>query len=215
MLTKEDLLTCSEAPNMNDISLELYRDFAETYLIPRRFHYDFIDGDTMDLRFTEWGIYHMLSIHHIDHSIKKNRFFQRIKDGLSFSDFEVDRGKKLRLKKEKKRITMFSCVYNSLVMGTMFYLPSGHVRNTAEVDMDYISHMKMKNNSPTGITYNGINIGIRKCDDVYVPLTVLVSSHSNLEEYIRNEEIKLVKKLCIIDEQDNIIDEKNYSFIMQ
>ena len=62
MLTKDDLLTCCEAPNINDVSLELYRNFSETYLIPRKFHYEFLDGSVMNLEFTEWGIYHMLSI---------------------------------------------------------------------------------------------------------------------------------------------------------
>lgn len=95
----------------------------------------------MDLAFTEWGIYHMLSIYHI------------------------------------------ACVYNTLLTGSMFYLPSSHVRNTAEVEMDYIAFQKLRNVSPTGITYNGINVGIRECGDFYVPLTILISTNSNVVEY--------------------------------
>lgn len=99
----------------------------------------------MDLAFTEWGIYHMLSIYHI------------------------------------------ACVYNTLLTGSMFYLPSSHVRNTAEVEMDYIAFQKLRNVSPTGITYNGINVGIRECGDFYVPLTILISTNSNVVEYIKDE----------------------------
>ena len=186
MLTKEDLLTCTKTPHMNDISLRLYIDFAESYLLSRTFHYEFLDGSSIDLKFTEWGIYHMLSIQHIDRKINSNTFFQKVKDGLSFASFESDISKKKRFKKQKKRITMFACVYNTLTNGTMFYLPSGQVQNTARVKADYISYMKLINIAHTGTTYNGVNIGIRKCEDVYIPLTVLISANSNVEEYIMN-----------------------------
>lgn len=141
MLTKEDLLTCSEVPNIRDVSLELYRDFSRTYLIPRKFHYEFLDGSEMDLEFTEWGIYHMLSIQHINRRISKLRFFENIDAGLSFSTFRDDPILKRRFKNEKKRITMFACVYNTLLTGTMFYLPTGKVRETADVEMDYIASL--------------------------------------------------------------------------
>lgn len=213
MLTKEDLLTCCEAPNIKDISLELYRDFSETNLIPRKFHYEFLDGSVMDLEFTEWGIYHMLSIQHIDNHISKMKFFSEIKNGLSFSTFQADSRKNRRFRGEKKRITMFACMYNTLLTGTMFYIPSGQVRNTAEVEMDYISYKKIKNVAPTGITYNGINVGIRKSDSgAYVPLTILISPNSDIEEYIKTEELKIVKKLSVRDDQGNVIEERSYNF---
>lgn len=104
MLTKEELLTCCEAPNINDVSLELYREFSETYLIPRKFHYDFLDGSSMELIFTEWGIYHMLSIQHIDNRISKMNFFAEIKNGLSFRTFQADSRKKKRFKGEKSEL---------------------------------------------------------------------------------------------------------------
>lgn len=49
MFTKEALLSCSTAPNINSISLELYKEFSEEYLIPNIFHYDFLDGDSIDI----------------------------------------------------------------------------------------------------------------------------------------------------------------------
>lgn len=51
---------------------------------------------------------------------------------------------------------MFACVYYVLLNGTIFYLPNKRVRNTAEVEMDYIVYQKLENISPHGITYNGI-----------------------------------------------------------
>ena len=166
MLTEEDLLMCTEAPNINDVSLELYKDFSEKYLMDRLFCYEFTDGSTINIQFTEWGIYHMLGIQHIDNRIKKTKFFEEIDNGLSFDTFRSDTKKRKRFKQQKKRITMFSCVYNTLINGKIFYLPSGKVQNTADVEVDYIAYDKLINISPTGTTYNGINVGIRKIDAI-------------------------------------------------
>ena len=90
MLTKEELLDLDNLPLIKDVSLELYRDFSLTYLIPRKFMYHFSDVTSMNVEFEEWGIYHMLGIQHIDYRIKNDEFFQKIDDGLSFADFKVD-----------------------------------------------------------------------------------------------------------------------------
>ena len=66
MLTKEDLLVCQAPPNIKDVSLALYKAFAKEYLIGRIFRYTFTDGSVLNVQFTEWGIYHMLAIQHIN-----------------------------------------------------------------------------------------------------------------------------------------------------
>jgi hypothetical protein len=114
MLAKEDLLVCKTPPNIRDVSLQLYKEFAETYLIDKIFHYSFLDGTELDVEFTEWGIYHMLSIQHINGKINRNNFFQEISNGLSFDDFVKDKSINNRFKKYKKRITLFACVYDTL-----------------------------------------------------------------------------------------------------
>lgn len=102
MFTKEALLSCSTAPNINSISLELYKEFSEEYLIPNIFHYDFLDGASIDIEFTEWGIYHMLSIQHIDRRVKKTRFFSEIeRDYLSIRSERTE--KRIRDLRKKKR----------------------------------------------------------------------------------------------------------------
>lgn len=208
MLTTEDLLSCDKVPNICDVSLELYKDFSNKYLLDKVFTYEFTDGDSINVRFTEWGIYHMLAIQHIDNHIKKTKFFSEIDNGLSFDTFKCDLKKNIRFKRQKKRITMFACVYNTLLNGMMFYLPSGKVKNTAEVEVDYISYDKLMNVSQTGTTYNGINIGLRKIDENFIPLTILVSTNSNIEEYIENEQVKIIKCLTIRDNNNNVILEK-------
>lgn len=64
------------------------------------------------------------------------------------------------------------------------------------------------NVSQTGTTYNGINIGLRKIDGNFIPLTILVSTNSNIEEYIENEQVKIIKCLTIRDNNNNVILEK-------
>lgn len=161
MLTKEDLLVCDILPNIKNVSLKLYKEFVEEFLLGKVFHYTFTDGTDLCVEFTEWGSYHMLCIQHINGRIGGESFFDKIDEKLSFHDFETDNAMKFRFKKHKKRIAMFACVYNTLVNGKVFYIPSGKVYGTASVRMDYIVYQSISNISPTGITQNGINIGIR------------------------------------------------------
>lgn len=212
MLTKEDLLMCDTPPNIRDVSLELYKAFAEEYLIGKVFHYTFFDGTELNLEFTEWGIYHMLGIQHINGKIGSDTFFNRISEGLTFADFQKKKSMDNRFKKAKKRITSFACMYNCLKTGTVFYIPSGKVNGTVSVYMNYIVHRKINNISPTGITQNGINIGIRREKGIYTPLTILISKASDLEEYIKTEDLKIIKSLEIKDKSGSIIDSISYEF---
>lgn len=208
MLTKEDLLELDSTPLLKNVSLELYRDFSLTYLMPRKFLYHFSDGTTMNVEFEEWGIYHMLAIQHIDNRIKNNKFFQRISEGLSFTDFKIDNAINDRFKNQKKRIAMFACTYNTLRKGQAFYIPSGKVKNTNNVEVDYILYRSLQNN---GGNNNGMNVGIRFEDGKYVPLTILISKQSALMDYVDIENFKLVEKLEIFNDSGNIIETISYS----
>ncbi|WP_024348484.1 hypothetical protein [Lacrimispora indolis] len=114
MFTKEDLLICSSAPHIKDVSLQLYKEFSEDVLFKRSFHYFFNDGTNIVVKFSEWGVYHMLAIQHIDYKIKKDNFFNRIDDGLCFDDFKKENAIKARFREQKARITMFSCLYQNI-----------------------------------------------------------------------------------------------------
>ena len=116
MLRKEDLIVCNVPPNIKDISLELYKEFAEEYLIEKIFHYTFWDGTELTLEFTEWGIYHMLGIQHINGKISRETFFEKISSGLSFSDFEEKQSMKNRLKKVTSGIKILPIQEMSLLM---------------------------------------------------------------------------------------------------
>lgn len=208
MLTKEELLELDSTPLLKNVSLELYRDFSLTYLMPRKFLYHFSDGTTLNVGFEEWGIYHMLAIQHIDNRIKNNKFFQKISEGLSFTDFKINNAINDRFKKQKKRIAMFACTYNTLRKGQAFYIPSGKVKNTNNVEVDYILYRPLQNN---GGNNNGMNVGIRLEDGKYVPLTILISKQSALMDYVDIENFKLVEKLEIFDDSGKIIETISYA----
>ncbi len=212
MLTKEALLELGSAPLLKDVSLELYREFSLTYLLPRKFLYHFSDGTTINVEFEEWGIYHMLGIQHVNNRIRNKAFFKKIEDGLSFADFKIDDAIKNRFKKQKKRIAMFACTYNTLRKGRVFYIPSGKVKNTKDVEVDYIMYRTLHNNSGNNNgNMNGMNVGIRLENDKYVPLTILISKQSGLMDYVDIEDFKLVEKLEIFDDLGNIIETISYA----
>ena len=206
MLTKEELLDLDAPPLIKNVSLELYKEFSVSYLLPRRFVYHFSDGSKINIEFTEWGIYHMLSIQHINSRIKNNEFFQKIDNGLTFDDFKVDNSVKARFKDQKKRISMFACIYNTLCKGQTFYIPSGKVKNTNNVKVNYILYRTLDNN-------NGMNLGVRQESGKFVPLTILISKQSSLMNYVDVENFKLVEKLEITDMMGNIIETISYALI--
>lgn len=204
MLTKEELLELDMPPLIKNVSLKLYKEFSNDYLLARKFIYYFSDGSKINVEFTEWGIYHMLSIQHINNRIRSSEFFQEIDEGLTFDDFKTDNAIKARFKDQKKRISMFACIYNTLRKGQAFYIPSGKVKNTNNVKVDYILYRTLENN-------NGMNVGIRQELDKFIPLTVLISKQSSLMNYVDVENFKLVEKLEITDMTGIIIETISYA----
>lgn len=53
MLHSNDLLTIETMPSWSDISLALYKEFSEQYLIPTIFRYYLENGESIDVRFEE------------------------------------------------------------------------------------------------------------------------------------------------------------------
>lgn len=195
-------MVCNSTPHINDVSLLLYKDFSEKILFKRHFHYFFNDGTNIVVEFREWGIYHLLAIQHINYKIKKDNFFNEIDSGLCFDDFRKENGMKARFRSQKERITMFSCLYQTLRVGNAFYLPSGKVKNTNDVSVDYLIFNIVDN--------KGMNVGIRFEDNAYILLTILISKANNQKKYLEDANLKLVRKLEITDENENILEEFTY-----
>lgn len=187
MLTKDDLYNQSTVPNIKNISLKLYKEFSEHVLMKKIFTYNFEDNTSIKVDFREWGIYHMLAVHHINYNIDKNKFFEEINNGLELSSFEETNSMNSRYKKYKKRITMFACVYYVLKHGEMHYLPTGKVPNTKNVKSDYILLCD--------IGSKGMNIGMLQVGDRFVPITILISGQSKRELYIEGSVSKTIKSI--------------------
>lgn len=198
MLTKEDLLTQNVLPHIKDVSLKLYKDFSVDILFNRKFQYFFNNGTNITVEFREWGIYHMLSIQHINGRIGKNNFFNFIDNGLELTSFDSDNSIRGRYKKQKERITMFSCTYNSLRECFAFYVPSSKVSNTKNVKVDYIMF--------TIVSNKGMNIGLRKVGNVYIPITILISRTIDQKRYVNESEFKFIRKLEISDVSGQILE---------
>ena len=172
MLQVDELLELSEMPSWSEISLKLYRDFANKYLIPTCFRYYLANGKVLEIHFTEWGIYHMLGIQHINGKISNINFFKCIEEGLDFTDFTRKNGMRKRFYDMKHRIRSFACVYQIMENKDIFYVPNNTVPKTSII-VAYIKYGL--------IDGKGVNIGIRKMDGKYIPYTVLIdrSSHSS------------------------------------
>lgn len=204
MLSCKDLLTYDSYPQLPDVSLKLYKDFSESVLMKRRFHYYFTDGDDFIVEFQEFGIRHMLGIHHIDGNAGKQNFFDDIDKGLSLSSFSKKKSMNQRFKKMKPRIRLFACTYHTLRCGRIFYCPNRTVCNAINVNMDYIIYRE--------IDQKGFNIGIRLTNGCYVPLTILAANESWKDKYIDQSQIKIVKRLLITDiKTNNVIEDIKYS----
>lgn len=199
MLTKEDLLTQDTKPLLKEISLQLYKEFCTDILFKKRFHYYFTDGTDFIVECREWGVYHMLAIHHIDYTINKEKFFERINNGLTLNDFNANDAIKTRYKDYKERIALFSCLYQTLRYGRVFYLPNREVPNTQKVKCDYLVYRQ--------IDSKGMNVGMKYDDGCLVPMTNLVSRSISLTKYIDTTTPKIVQRLIISNVESGKIEE--------
>lgn len=165
MLQSEDLLDLSTMPAWSDISLGLYKEFSQEYLIQTTFRYYLHNGEVFDVHFSEWSIYHILGIHHIDGKISKTEFFHEIDNGLDFDYFNSNRKLKKRFNDFKHRMRMFGCIYGIMRNEKLFYVPNQQLERKTVI-ADYIKYAL--------IDEKGVNVGIRLLDGKYMAYTLLV-----------------------------------------
>ena len=72
VLHSNDLLTIETMPSWSDISLALYKEFSEQYLIPTIFRYYLENGEIIDVRLRNGQ-----SIIFLEYSILMERFLKR------------------------------------------------------------------------------------------------------------------------------------------
>lgn len=165
MLHSNDLLTIETMPSWSDISLALYKEFSEQYLIPTIFRYYLENGEIIDVRFEEWAIYHILGIQHINGMISKTKFFEEIENGLDLDSFMENKKLKKRLNDFKHRIRMFGCIYQIMKDEELFYIKDKQLKDSS-VKADYIKYALIDN--------KGANVGIRYFENQYIAYTMLI-----------------------------------------
>ena len=170
MLHSNDLLTIETMPSWSDISLALYKEFSEQYLIPTIFRYYLANGEIIDVRFEEWAIYHILGIQHINGKISKTKFFEEIENGLDLDSFMENKKLKRRLNDFKHRIRMFGCIYQIMKDEELFYIKDKQLKDSS-VKADYIKYALIDN--------KGANVGIRYFENQYIAYTMLIDRSIN------------------------------------
>lgn len=189
MLHSTDLLKIETMPSWSDISLALYKEFSELYLIPTTFRYYLENGEIIDVRFEEWAIYHMLGIQHINGKISKTKFFEEIENGLDFDLFIQNKKLKKRLNDFKHRIRMFGCIYQIMKDEKLFYVRERQLKDSS-VKADYIKYALIDN--------KGANVGIRYFENQYIAYTMLIDRSSNPTATVEGLIPVKIKKLEIL-----------------
>lgn len=189
MLHSSDLLRIETMPSWSDISLALYKEFSELYLIPNTFRYYLENGEIIDVRFEEWAIYHMLGIQHINGKISKTKFFEEIENGLDFDLFIQNKKLKKRLNDFKHRIRMFGCIYQIMKDEKLFYVRERQLKDSS-VKADYIKYALIDN--------KGANVGIRYFENQYIAYTMLIDRSSNPTATVEGLIPVKIKKLEIL-----------------
>lgn len=189
MLEAKDLLNLSKMPEWSEISLSLYKNFSEKFLVPTVFRYYLENGNILDVRFTEWGIYHMLAIQHIDGKISNENFFEQIDNGLEFDYFMNNSKIRKRFYDFKHRIRLFACTYQIMKNQNLFYVKDGKLTGRS-IQIDYIKYSM--------INEKGANIGIRHINGEYVAFSILVDRSINPTQTISGLIQINIQKLEII-----------------
>ena len=209
MLTKEDLLTLDRIPEVSEVSLSLYKDFAEEFLFKRKFHYLLLDGTTVDIRFNEKGMHHMLGIQHTKLHIADTDLFNAIDNGLLIQDI-IDK-KNLYSSYPKRtaklRIESFACIYTVMKNGSAFYFPNQEIKGA--IKMDYILYQLF-----TDTKNHSVNIGIKEMDNCgyLIGRTILNASGNRAEKIIANGQFRPVKEIKIMDMNNNVVYFNNFDF---
>ena len=208
MLTKSDLWHQNEMPAINDISLQLYKDFYVNDLLPLRFYYVFTDESSLSVKFAPSKFRHLLGIQHIDRTTTDDNIFQMIDDGLCFDSWKADSRVRKKFNDMKDRIALFACCYHTLLHARIFYYPDANVPTSPNVKMEYLLHQQISN--------MGMNLGLKTVKGDLVPSTILPTRINKLKRYIDTSKEKFVKELVVRD-GERIVEHVIYSdnFIMK
>ncbi|MCZ0875631.1 PBECR4 domain-containing protein [Peribacillus sp. AS_2] len=206
VLTCQQLFNATQNPRINDLTLDLLREYYETHLHPYIFQFEIKDdvgnsSETIELRFDQENFCHLLGIHKIvERTVNRNAIFQYkgqagwdnvVKGTITFD--------LLREKKTKKQFTSRKEKY------VFFYLipkliesPKGVLYDAAAVPGNTLIDCEILFYDNLQSAY--VHIGIKKDEDLgyYIPKTFFVekiTSNKDGMKYVANQKEIIVTKL--------------------
>lgn len=192
MLNCTDLRNLTMIPRINDISLELLKDYYKSYLNPFIYNYTIAGNSNVQVRFEEENFCHLLGIESIVKTSINRRDLHNYRgingwNNISNGVLTFDCLKKLNKNnfKDKKEKFVF------------FYLIPNLIETPKAIDFDNSIVIPATNIKSKFIFYDKYNsayihLGIEKSDkgDYYIPRTFLIekiTDKSDGEKYIKNQ----------------------------
>lgn len=216
ILTCEELYKCSQNPRINQINLDLLREYYETYLIPYAFQFEVIleddNAEEIELRFGKENFCHLLAIDSIlRYTISKkniseykgNPGWDNVVNGkINFNILRQKKNKK-RFDSRKDKYVFFYLIPQILHSPQGIKYNIGFVKSGTNIDCEillYHQHLSAY-----------VHIGIKKDEELgyYIPKTFFVeritTKNSGLK-YIENQ-----KELNIILSKKSNVEINNES----
>ncbi|MBK5201902.1 MAG: hypothetical protein JJE21_10315 [Spirochaetaceae bacterium] len=200
ILNCEQLYMVTQNPRINDISLELLREYYELYLNPYIYKYKIINNKkdkkvvtNIELRFDKNNFCHLLGIENtLRHSVNKEDLFtyvgqagwDNIKNEIL--DFKFIKGKnKLGFNNNKSRYVFFYLIPKLVDHPKGILYDASKVMGLTLVDCELLFYDEYQN------AY--IHIGIKEDKDLgyYIPKTFLIekiTEHSDGRKYINKQD---------------------------
>lgn len=169
MLTESDLLSLTCKPSMSDVSLQLYANFYETYLMNKVFVFalDNEPHNTVHIQFGRGDLPHLLGIQHVVEDLRnKNTYtgergFEKLKNGSMDFDWLKNTHKE-KFKSKKNRMLYFPFIYQVLNNPTVILFNNTGV---TKISADLMLYNQLNN------TYFHLGIIRDNVDDYYSPVT--------------------------------------------
>lgn len=214
ILTCEQLFNATENPKINAISLDLLREYYETYLHPNIYYYEIIDESkgeqkkkTIELRFDQENFCHLLGIESIvRYNVRDVRHYKaqlgwdNIKNGvIDFADLK--KKSKRGFNNNKARFVFFYLVPELVEKPRGLLFDPAKVSVNTQVDCELLFYDQFKKSY--------IHIGIKEDVDLgyYIPKTFLIEKITDFNDglkYINNQQTITVKKINRMVENKNL-----------
>lgn len=183
-------------PRISDISLDLLREYYETYLNPFEYHYNVIDETNqydIELRFDQENLCHLLGLESIVkyninrnelHNYKGQKGWNNIKDGNITINSLKDINKS-RFKSGKDKMVFFYLVPNLIKTPKAIYFDNSLLEPPTRIHSKIIFFSEYFNSI--------LHLGIEPNDDklYYVPRTLLIERITDKNDgtkYIKDQQ---------------------------